>query len=322
MSAPIRLLLTSAGRRVELLHCFRAAAADLGLTLDILACDLQPELSAACQLADRAFAVPRADDPAYADTLHSLCCQHGITLLVPTIDPELLPLAKASQRFADSGTDVVVGSPELVALARDKEATARLLADHGLPTPRTAALAEARDQEWTFPVFVKPRHGSASRGIRLIDTAAALRAIVEDEPLIVQERLTPPEHTVNLFFDRAGVLQCAVPHVRLQVRAGEVEKGRTCRVPALEELARSLAVVLPGPRGPLCFQAMADARGRPVLFEINARFGGGYPLAHQSGATFARWLLEEHAGLPCTAGNDWRDGVLMLRYDAAVFEEQ
>jgi carbamoyl-phosphate synthase large subunit len=55
------------------------------------------------------------------------------------------------------------------------------------------------------------------------------------------------------------------------------------------------------------------------VFEINARFGGGYPLAHHAGATFARWLLEEAVGLEPTCHNDWRDGVRMLRYDAALF---
>ena len=55
------------------------------------------------------------------------------------------------------------------------------------------------------------------------------------------------------------------------------------------------------------------------VFEINARFGGGYPLAHRAGAPFSRWLLEEAAGRPGSAHNDWEEGVTMLRYDAAMF---
>ena len=55
------------------------------------------------------------------------------------------------------------------------------------------------------------------------------------------------------------------------------------------------------------------------MIEINARFGGGYPLVDHAGATFAQWLLEEVAGLSRTVHDDWREGVLMLRYDAAVF---
>jgi carbamoyl-phosphate synthase large subunit len=42
-------------------------------------------------------------------------------------------------------------------------------------------------------------------------------------------------------------------------------------------------------------------------------------LAHHAGATFAKWLLEEASGRPSSAHDNWREGVVMLRYDAAVF---
>ena len=57
-----------------------------------------------------------------------------------------------------------------------------------------------------------------------------------------------------------------------------------------------------------------------AVIEVNARFGGGFPLAREAGADFPRWLVEEVAGLPSTAREDgWQDGLVMLRYDAAVF---
>jgi len=88
---------------------------------------------------------------------------------------------------------------------------------------------------------------------------------------------------------------------------------------AVVEAARKIAAALPGARGPLCFQAIVREDGEYAVFEINARFGGGYPLAHRAGATFSKWLLEEAAGLSCSAHDDWKAGVTMLRYDAAVF---
>ena len=69
----------------------------------------------------------------------------------------------------------------------------------------------------------------------------------------------------------------------------------------------------------MCFQAIIDGDGRAAVFEINARFGGGYPLAHRAGATFARWLIEQRLDLPRTMGDDWEDNVVMLRFDDAVF---
>ena len=75
-----------------------------------------------------------------------------------------------------------------------------------------------------------------------------------------------------------------------------------------------------GARGALCFpRAIVTDDETCAVFEINARFGGGYPLAHQAGARFTQWLVEEALGLPDTANDDWKSGVTMLRYDDAVF---
>lgn len=319
----LRLLLTSAGRRVELIRCFRNAAAELGTELTIFTCDRSPGLSAACQEADHSFVVPPASDPSYVEALREICRAHAIDLLVPTIDPELLPLSLARDGFAAIGTDISISAPEVVKIARDKLVTAHFLAAHGIPAPPTftpeEAIARAADLQW--PMLAKPRHGSSSRMIEIIPDAEALAAHAVGEPFVVQKLLRGREFTINLFFDKEGRLRCAVPHERLQIRAGEVAKGITRRVAALEEVARRIGEALPGARGALCFQAMVTPNDAVSVFEINARFGGGYPLAHAAGACFVRWLLEERANLASTSANDWSEGVLMLRYDAALFSQ-
>jgi carbamoyl-phosphate synthase large subunit len=316
----LRLLVTSAGRRVELLRCFREAGAALGVDVEILACDLKPELSSACMEADAAFRAPRADDDGYANAILELCRQHSVDLVVPTIDPELLPLSRATERFTEAGTHVSVSSPMLVEIARDKLKTAEFFAEHGVPAPHTWA-AEAVNGKTVlpWPMLAKPRHGSSGRSVRVVHDSQELATHAVGEPFIVQQLLQGREFTVNMFFDRAGKLRCAVPHERLQIRAGEVEKGITRRLPSVLDAARRVADALPAPRGALCFQAMVGPDDSVSVFEINARFGGGYPLAHRAGATFARWLLEERLDIPSTASDGWAEGVLMLRYDAAHF---
>jgi carbamoyl-phosphate synthase large subunit len=319
MPAPLGILLTSAGRRVELLNCFRAAAGALGADARLLACDLQPLRSAACAAADAAFAVPPAADPGYADAVLEICRQQAVSLVVPTIDPELLPLSLARERFAAIGCTVATSGPALIAMARDKLSTADFLRDHAIPSPRTAVAEDAIGDPagWDWPLFIKPRHGSAGRGAGPVPSVGEMPA--GSEPMVVQSLLRGTEYTINMFFDAAGKLRCAVPHERLQVRAGEVEKGITRDSPVLRQLARQIAAVLPEPRGALCFQAVVDSEGEASVFEINARFGGGYPLADRAGAKFARWLLAETLGLSDSANDDWQPGVMMLRYDAAMF---
>src|SRR3546814_13401893 len=87
-SSDLRLLITSAGRRAGLVQCFRADAAALGIELEVIACDLEPELSAACHLADRRFAVPPVTSADYVDAVLAICRTFGVGLFVPQIEPE------------------------------------------------------------------------------------------------------------------------------------------------------------------------------------------------------------------------------------------
>src|ERR1051325_9703895 len=87
----------------------------------------------------------------------------------------------------------------------------------------------------------------------------------------------------------------------------------------LMELACGLAEALPGGYGPLDLQCFLTASGEVRVIEINARFGGGYPLAHRAGARFTDWLLQEIAGESLPYYGSWTDDLAMLRYDEAVF---
>jgi carbamoyl-phosphate synthase large subunit len=318
------ILISSAGRRVELIGCFRASARALGSELEVLATDLEPAMSAACQLADRAFATPPCIAPGCAERLLEICAAHAVDLLIPTIDTELEPLARAAPRLLAAGTAVSVSAPGLIAFCRDKLHTAAFLLEHNIPVPRSGTVDEAlaAPGRWRWPLIVRPRGGSSSIGIHEVASPAALAALRLPAGHFAQELIVGDEYTVNLFFDRAGLLRCAIPHLRREIRHGEVAKGITRRHPRLERIAWDLGQALEGARGPLCFQAIVDAAGEPWVFEINGRFGGGYPLAHAAGAEFARWLLEETLGRPVSARNEWQDGLVMLRYDQAVFRRE
>ena len=224
------------------------------------------------------------------------------SLLVPTIDTELEVLAAAQDTFAAIGTRVHISSPEVVRIARDKAATARFLTCAGLPAPQTGtvpAILRAPDT-WRWPLILKPIAGSSSSGMCIARDLEEFRVAARlRDDYLAQEYWVGREFTINIFFDQTGKLRCAIPHRRKETRAGEVSKGITWRHPLLMGLADQLGAVLPGARGALCFQAIVNDSGEAVIFEINARFGGGYPLAHRAGGNSPKWLLEEALGRAC-----------------------
>jgi carbamoyl-phosphate synthase large subunit len=94
----------------------------------------------------------------------------------------------------------------------------------------------------------------------------------------------------------------------------------TVKDPELISLVSRVAETLPGAYGAMNVQCFLTPKEDIRIIEINGRFGGGYPLSHRAGAHMTTWLIEEAMGLtPCGPFDRWEDGLLMLRYDEAIF---
>ena len=314
------VLISSAGRRVELLRAFREKVRDQGGR--VLGVDITP-YSPAFQDADEAFIVPRCTTPEFVPALLDICRTHGVDLVIPTLDPELPVYAAARDEFAAIGTTVAISRPDVAAIGGDKQQTHDWLVANGFPTVQQGTLAdvEADPGAWAFPLIVKPRFGSASIGVGIVRDHDELARAASQPDALVQTLAPGVEHTIDLLTDRDGRCLAAIPRRRLEVRAGEVSKAVTVRDPALIELAEKLCAALPGPYGALNVQVFAgDEPGQLAVIEMNARFGGGYPLSYAAGADFPLALVQDALGLPRTAPLEgWQDGLVMLRYDAAVF---
>jgi len=314
------VLISSAGRRVELLRAFREKVRDQGGR--VLGVDITP-YSPAFQDADEAFIVPRCTTPEFVPALLDICRTHGVDLVIPTLDPELPVYAAARDEFAAIGTTVAISRPDVAAIGGDKQQTHDWLVANGFPTVQQGTLAdvEADPGAWAFPLIVKPRFGSASIGVGIVRDHDELARAASQPDALVQTLAPGVEHTIDLLADRDGRCLAAIPRRRLEVRAGEVSKAVTVRDPALIELAEKLCAALPGPYGALNVQVFAgDEPGQLAVIEMNARFGGGYPLSYAAGADFPLALVQDALGLPRTAPLEgWQDGLVMLRYDAAVF---
>lgn len=319
--ADLGVLLSSSGRRVELLDLIRAAMTDLGVDGRVVAADAVAT-SPAAHLADAAVVLPRATAVEYPGALLEAVARHGIGLVVPTIDTELPVLAGLRDQLRGAGAHALVSGPLTVDIAGDKRRTARHLAAHGLPSPRQWSADEARAEapSLPYPVIVKPAAGSASVGVRTAADAAQLVAGLGDTD-VVQALVPGAEYTVDVWVDMGRAVS-VVPRRRIEVRAGEVSKGVTERREDVADLARAVAESLPDADGPLTVQIMRDGGdhdGDLTVLEINARLGGGYPLSVHAGAATLRWAVQRALGRPREPERlAWDADVLMLRYDRSV----
>lgn len=287
------LLFTSAGRRVELLRAFRKAYADLGIAGRIIAVDMDP-LAPALHEADASFILPPLSDPSYASALIDICRREPVALVVPLIDPDIAVLASLAEQVEAVGARPLVLSRESVAVTADKWLTHGFFEEVGVPVPRTW-LPTSVPQAVDFPAFVKPRFGSAGKRAFQVRSRSELNFFLQYVPdPVVQEFMPGPEITCDVFCDFDGNVLTVVCRQRIEVRSGEVAKGKTIHNPEIIDgcvkVAKGLEAV-----GPITVQCIMRDH-RPFFTEVNPRFGGGVPLAIAAGVPLAHWLLSLVAG--------------------------
>ena len=137
--------------------------------------------------ASRRHRVLAGANPAFVAHLLDLCRRLEVNVLVPTVDSELLGIARARDRFAAAGVRLLLASEQTLTICLDK-LTLLQACGAAVPVGRFAVLDAAFSaDDWTFPLIVKPRQGSGSRGIVMVTSPAELAALPREGTLLVQE---------------------------------------------------------------------------------------------------------------------------------------
>ena len=287
----MNILISSAGRRVSLVKAFQKELKKEYPQAKVYASDANPELSGACQIADGYFKVPLVGRPEYADELIRQCKSRDIRLIVPTIDAELLPMAKNKNLLAENGITAVIGSPEFVGKCRDKRQIHDFFEEKGVNFAK-----EYDKDDYTLPLFIKPIDGSRSIDTYLIKDKTDLTDYhFANDKLMFLEYLDHnifDEYTCDLYYGKDHILKCIVPRKRIEVRDGEVYKALT-EDNALIPYIRERLGQIKGAVGCLTAQFFKHREEDEIFgIEINPRFGGGYPLSYLSGANFPKWIIQ------------------------------
>ena len=313
------ILITSAGQRVALVRDFQATLSRFYPDAKVYTTDMNPRLAPAAYVSDGCFEVLRVTDPGYIPQLLQVCLDHGIGLIVPTIDTELLVLAKNKHLFEEQEIAVSVSSEDFIKICRDKRNTGEFFEDHGIRVPKPIDKYNP-----TFPLFAKPYDGSLSTNLHYIKTAEDLtEEILNDPKLLFMEYIDKEvynEYTVDMYYGVDHRVKCIVPIERIKIRAGEINKGLTEKEPLVRFFYDRLETI-EGCVGCICIQVFLNpADGDVVGIEINPRFGGGYPQTYAAGGNFPEYLVREYfLGEKVDYFDGWKDHQLMLRFDDAIY---
>lgn len=313
------ILITSAGQRVALVKDFQETLKRFFPDGKVYTTDMNPELAPAAYISDGCFEVPRCTSEDYIESLLQICLGNNIGLVVPTIDTELAILASNKNIFLKQGIVVSVSDYDFVMMCRDKRNTGEFFEKHGIRVPKAIDKYHP-----IFPLFAKPYDGSLSTNLHYIKNAEELtEEILNDPKLLFMEYIDKEvykEYTIDMYYGRDHKVKCIVPRERIKIRAGEINKGLTEKEPLTSYLYERLETI-DGCIGCICIQVFLNpATGDVVGIEINPRFGGGYPQTYAAGGNYAENLIREYfLGEDIAYKDDWKDHLLMLRYDDAVY---
>jgi carbamoyl-phosphate synthase large subunit len=282
-------------------------------TVQLLAADMDPWAAGLYLLpAGARTLVPAGLAPNFASAVLARCVALGVHVLIPTVDAEMRPLARARAEYAAAGIELMLAPERALDLTLDKLALARCCAGH-VRVPRTEGFDEALDPaSWDYPVVLKPRTGSGSRDISVVASAGELAGLERSAEFIVQEYLPGDEYSIDVLSDTRGHVIAAVPRVRARVDSGVSVAGRTVHDPELEQLGATVASVT-GLTYISNVQARRDVAGRPALLEVNPRAPGALPLTMASGVNMPRLALDALRGLPVPEHLDFRE-TAMVRF--------
>lgn len=313
------ILITSAGKRVALVKAFKETLNRFFPASKIYTTDMNPCMAPAAYVSDGCISVPRVTSEDYIGILQEICRKYSIGLVVPTIDTELAILSVNKPIFGADGTHLSVSDYDFIMMCRDKRNTGAFFEMKGIRVPKPIDKLNP-----IFPMFAKPYDGSLSSNLHYIKSKEDLTTeILADPKLIFMEYIDKnkyQEYTVDMYFGRDNRLKMAVPRERIEIRAGEINKGRTVKH-FLEPYIRQHLAHIDGCIGCICGQFFYDKESDDVVgIEINPRFGGGYPLSYGAGANYAEFLIREYfLNENISYSDNWTDGMLMLRYDDAIF---
>ncbi|MGL4656092.1 MAG: ATP-grasp domain-containing protein [Sarcina sp.] len=314
----INILILSAGRRVELTKIFKAAVNEFGVSNKVITADLL-ETAPANYFSDKYYLVSRVTSNTYIDEIIDICKKEKIKLIVPTIDTELLILAKNKQKIEnETEAKVLISDEEYIKICRNKITTSEFFEKNNIGTPREVTKLILAKKDYDFPLFIKPLDGSSSINTFKVKNQKELEFFLEYiENPIVQDFMEGTEYTVDILLDFESNPITIVPRERIATRAGEISKGKIVKDREVIEAVRDLLKVFKG-IGHITAQCMKTSDGIKFI-EINPRFGGGAPMSIKAGANSAINIIKLLLGEKLEYNENYEEELLAIRFDDSIF---
>lgn len=317
MVKKIRVAITAIGSGVgqSIIDAIRLAR----MPIQTVGLDIQPFAFGAYDC-DNFAMMPRWKDPDFVPKMVDLVGKMGIDLLIPGLDNELPILSSVTDKFAHSGTTILIAPSDLVSMTRNKiEWSTSLAAVSGSiirSWAGSATRALVQKGGIDFPLIAKPVGGSASSGVSIIRDVSDLESIKDSDVVQPFIRPTPDDpnyEAIEKAMKRGELLQASEISVQFvfgrdsrllgkMASYNRLKNGVPIEIVPVDwpEIWEALDPVVDylvahGIAGPVNIQGRLGASGLQ-FFEMNARFTGITGLRAQMGFNEVATLIDDFSG--------------------------
>lgn len=301
----LNVLFLGGAKRVSFAEHLKAAGKQRGMDVAIFSYELEKTVPIG-KVAEVLIGLKWSDGNIYTD-LENVIAKHNIHIVLPFVDKAIEIAANLKTR---TKAFVPVSSAEICRTMFDKVKSAVWFEEKGILQPsKYKSKADIR-----YPAILKPRNGSASKGIIIAEKSQDIENVVWENYLTQEYISNAIEYTVDCYVSQKGEPVLIVPRVRLETAGGEVTKTITKKNERLISIANK--ILQSGEfRGPITIQFITDENEKHYyVMEINPRYGGGVIASIEAGSMVLEMLLDEYEGKEIYKQNNWKDNLLMTRY--------
>ena len=317
----INVLMTGGGApgAPGIIKCLRK-----GSFIELTTCDANPN-AVGRYLHPDFFAIPKADDKNFIDTVFEECISRKIDVVVPLVTRELFHFAKYKNAFLDKGIRILVSDYDALSIANDKSRLYAYLSDKKIPVPNfriVKSIEEFKDaiKALGFPgkrICFKPSVSNGSRGFRIIDdNVDEFDLLFNYKPnstyirhndiirilsssafpeLLVSDFLPGEEYSIDCLADN-GKCMAAVPRVRKKMNNGISVEGEFIHDTSIIDYCKRIIEAI-GLDGNIGIQVKESGKGECLILEINPRLQGTVVAALGAGINLPLLAVKKAMGM-------------------------
>lgn len=302
----ISILFLGGAKRVSLAEHFIGAAKKFGQSVRIYSYELEEKVPIAS--VGQVIIGKRWAAADVFDDLKDCIGRHGVSIVLPFVDPAIRICAVLKDSCP--GAFIPVSEIDVCETMFDKLRSAEWFEANGIAQPKFFKDVES----FEYPVVLKPRKGSASKGLIICKSKDAVPAVDLSGYLCSAYVEDRTEYSVDCYVNREGYAVSVVPRIRTETSGGEVVRSVTVRDQEVIDVSRRILAAGKF-KGPITIQFIRNNRdGALLAMEVNPRFGGGVVTSIGAGSGIVDMVLREARGEVASSVSDWEDGVVMARF--------